>query len=58
MRDEFKTIPVDTVVAVGDRAVLRCAPPKGDPPPTVRWKLDGKTVDVTTTDKSVPAFRF
>ena len=38
-------------MAEGDRAVLHCAPPKGDPPPTVRWKLNGKIVDVSTTDR-------
>ena len=51
LRDVFKTIPQDTVVAAGDRAVLQCAPPRGDPPPTVRWKLDGSIVDVSTTDR-------
>ncbi|XP_037072033.1 LOW QUALITY PROTEIN: roundabout homolog 1-like [Pollicipes pollicipes] len=49
--DEFKTIPKNTEVAVGERAVLECAPPKGDPPPTVRWRLNGRTVDVSTTDR-------
>ncbi|XP_037079101.1 roundabout homolog 2-like, partial [Pollicipes pollicipes] len=51
MLEEFKTIPVDTVAAVGDQAVLECAPPKGDPPPTVRWRLNGRTVDVSTRNR-------
>ncbi|XP_043224573.1 roundabout homolog 2-like [Amphibalanus amphitrite] len=51
LKDEFKMIPVDTKVAVGGQALLRCSPPKGDPPPTVRWKLNGKTVDISTTDR-------
>ena len=51
LRDVFKTIPEDTVVATGDRAVLQCAPPKGDPPPAVRWKLNGRILDVSTNDR-------
>ena len=51
LRDIFKTIPEDTAVATGDRAVLQCAPPKGDPPPAVRWKLNGRILDVSTNDR-------
>ena len=53
LRDVFKTIPEDTVVATGDRAVLQCAPPKGDPPPAVRWKLNGRILDVSTNDRYI-----
>ena len=44
-----REIPVDTDAALGDRNVtLGCAPPRGHPEPTVRWKKDGEVIDLTS----------
>ena len=49
LRDDFREIPVDTDAAIGDANVtLGCAPPRGHPRPTVRWKKDGQVIDLTS----------
>ena len=40
-------MPVDTRVALGETAVLKCLPPRGNPKPTVTWLKDGKLVETT-----------
>ena len=34
-------MPIDSSVAEGDTAVLKCLPPKGNPRPAVRWQKNG-----------------
>ena len=40
-------MPVDTRVALGETAVLKCLPPRGNPKPTVTWLKDGKLVETS-----------
>lgn len=51
LRDEFKVTPDDVVAAVGDKVELACSPPKGDPPPSVRWRLNDSAVDISQSDR-------
>ncbi|KAM4827988.1 roundabout homolog 3 [Thomomys bottae] len=40
LRDDFRQSPGNTVVAVGEPAVIECVPPRGHPEPLVTWKKD------------------
>lgn len=51
MRDEFRLLPKDTDVSVGEDTILKCAPPKGHPMPEVRWKKDGDYLDLTSSNR-------
>ena len=51
LRDDFRTMPKDTDVAIGDETTLKCSPPKGHPPPVVRWKKDGEYLDLTSSSR-------
>ena len=51
LRDDFRTMPKDTDVAIGDETTLKCSPPKGHPPPAVRWKKDGEYLDLTSSSR-------
>ena len=51
LQDEFRAMPKDTDVAIGDETVLNCSPPKGHPPPVVRWKKDGEYLDLTSSNR-------
>ena len=46
MRDDFRTLPEDTQVAVGQTARLECRPPRGQPDPKVTWKMDGELMSM------------
>ena len=52
MKDEFRAVPRDTDVILGESLVLECSPPKGDPEPVVKWKKDGESIDLTS-DKRI-----
>lgn len=51
MRDDFRILPKDTDVSVGEDTVLKCSPPKGHPTPVVRWKKDGTYLDLTSSNR-------
>ena len=53
LRDDFRTMPKDTDVAIGDEAILKCSPPKGHPTPVVRWKKDGEYLDLTSSNRYI-----
>ena len=42
MRDDFRLMPVDTRVASGDTAILKCIPPRGNPKPRIHWLKNGQ----------------
>ena len=48
MRDEFRAVPRDTSVLLGESLVLECSPPKGQPEPVVKWNKDGESIDLTS----------
>lgn len=47
LRDDFKTVPKDTVALVGGPVVLNCNPPRGIPEPSVLWYMNGKLLDLS-----------
>ena len=51
LRDDFRAMPKDTDVAIGDETILKCSPPKGHPQPVVRWKKDGEYLDLTSSSR-------
>lgn len=54
IRDDFREHPSSSVdVAVGQEAVLRCRPPRGDPEPRIRWTKDGTDLS-TASNPSRP----
>ena len=48
-------MPVDTTVAVGDTAVLKCNPPKGNPRPVVRWLKNNVYIDEFSYPSAIAA---
>lgn len=46
LREEFRVMPDNVQVALGDTATLKCAPPRGRPEPTTSWLRNGQPVAV------------
>lgn len=44
----FRAEPENQTVYVGESVVLRCAPPRGNPVPTITWLQDGNLVSNTS----------
>ena len=60
LRDEFRLMPVDTRVASGDTAILKCIPPRGNPKPRLQWLKNGQPLlssssNLISTDSSSSA---
>ena len=51
MREEFKNVPKDTDVLLGERFVLECSAPRGHPAPVIKWKKDGENFDLTSSKR-------
>jgi hypothetical protein len=51
LRDEFRILPKDTDVSLGEDTILKCSPPKGHPSPVVKWKKDGEYLDLTSSKR-------
>ncbi|CAG7832052.1 unnamed protein product [Allacma fusca] len=45
IRDDFRALPQNTRVLVGETVTLKCQPPKGSPEPQVLWQKNGQTVE-------------
>lgn len=56
LEEEFGVQPSDVEVAVGEVAVLNCAPPMGRPEPNVLWKKDGLLISHTDLHYTVSSY--
>ncbi len=45
LREEFRTEPVDSMAVTGEVAILECEPPRGHPPPIVKWMKDEMMIE-------------
>ncbi|XP_053673919.1 roundabout homolog 2-like, partial [Anopheles nili] len=51
LREEFRLEPQNTRVAQGKTVLLECGPPRGYPEPTVFWRKNGQTLDLTSSKR-------
>uniref|UniRef100_A0A182N8T3 Roundabout n=1 Tax=Anopheles dirus TaxID=7168 RepID=A0A182N8T3_9DIPT len=51
LREEFRLEPQNTRVAQGETVLLECGPPRGSPEPTVFWRKNGQTLDLTSSKR-------
>ncbi|XP_053666292.1 roundabout homolog 1 [Anopheles marshallii] len=51
LREEFRLEPQNTRVAQGETVLLECGPPRGSPEPTVFWRKNGQTLDLSSTKR-------
>uniref|UniRef100_A0A182TVP8 Ig-like domain-containing protein n=1 Tax=Anopheles melas TaxID=34690 RepID=A0A182TVP8_9DIPT len=51
LREEFRLEPQNTRVAQGETVLLECGPPRGSPEPTVFWRKNGQTLDLTNSKR-------
>lgn len=47
LRDDFRSVPKDTVALVGGPVVLNCTPPRGIPEPSVLWYKEETLLDLS-----------
>uniref|UniRef100_A0A182PK71 Roundabout n=1 Tax=Anopheles epiroticus TaxID=199890 RepID=A0A182PK71_9DIPT len=51
LREEFRLEPQNTRVAQGETVLLECGPPRGSPEPTVFWRKNGQTLDLSNSKR-------
>ena len=51
MKDDFRVVPRDSDVLIGEDVVLECSPPRGSPRPVIKWKKDGENLDLTSAKR-------
>ncbi|XP_055598620.1 roundabout homolog 1-like [Uranotaenia lowii] len=51
LREDFRLEPQNTRVAQGETVMLECGPPKGYPEPTISWRKNGQTLDLSNSKR-------
>ncbi|XP_055837660.1 protein sax-3 [Episyrphus balteatus] len=51
LREEFRLEPQNTRVAQGDVALMECGAPRGSPEPTITWRKNGQTLNLSASKR-------